>query len=505
MKIKKRLWAILLSAAMILTFMPAAVFAESSPAENGVPDLGPQFDSTLLAADANEIGSDAVKPVSAEWTAPYELRGVIGTDEIFNMYTPDLASFELTYSDGSTKEFVCRRFEMKDEQGEIWDEWYSFMVEGGDEDELTSFIYPLVDDDWENPIRFKEGINQVPLVIFVPYEITDEETGETDYDLFEVNTEVQVNCYADQIPTAVEFIPAEDFTAKCFAGYNWVSEYNFYGDGNAFRVTYEGYDEETGGKSEFTRTYYYAKDKTSSGEEEEGFFYKGNVNLMRFEFEGNDFNFEIGTHNIDFVYEEYITELDETVSVPFTVSITADRYDAYSSIPICTYTGKVVKPKFVIYNSYDDSVIPSSAYTIATVKNKKMGWYETTVTFKDKTKYTDSIQAYYGIGPAAPKLKSLTAGKKKLTVKWKKLTKKQLKNIDGFYIEIATDKDFIYNYKSIHVKKSQVKKGYKVIKNLKKGKKYYVRINAYKNIKDSDGDKYEMPSEYSKVKSKKTK
>ena len=68
------------------------------------------------------------------------------------------------------------------------------------------------------------------------------------------------------------------------------------------------------------------------------------------------------------------------------------------------------------------------------------------------------------------------AGKKKITVKWKKVSKKNQKKIKGIQIQVATDKNFKNIVKDTTAKK---KKTSKVIKGLKSKKKYYVRIRAY--------------------------
>jgi hypothetical protein len=72
------------------------------------------------------------------------------------------------------------------------------------------------------------------------------------------------------------------------------------------------------------------------------------------------------------------------------------------------------------------------------------------------------------------------------------------------YIELSTDRQFFNNYKSVKLSKSAVKSGKKLVKGLKKGKKYYVRMYAYKTVKQ-DGNKFQMPSNDSKIKYKKTK
>ena len=79
--------------------------------------------------------------------------------------------------------------------------------------------------------------------------------------------------------------------------------------------------------------------------------------------------------------------------------------------------------------------------------------------------------------PAKVKIKKAKAGKKKIKVTWTKQT-----DADGFEIQVATNKKFTKNLKVVTVKKGTA--GSKTIKKLKKGKKYYVRVRAYKNVKN---------------------
>ena len=125
------------------------------------------------------------------------------------------------------------------------------------------------------------------------------------------------------------------------------------------------------------------------------------------------------------------------------------------------------------------------------------------ITFKDKKKYVDSITASYGIGPAVPKITSAAGSKKALSVRWSYFTSAQLKNIDGMYIEVSTDKYFLNNHKRIKVTKKTLKNGRVEIKKLKANKKYYVRAATYSNIKQK-GEKFQMYSADSKVMTGKT-
>jgi co-chaperonin GroES (HSP10) len=206
-------------------------------------------------------------------------------------------------------------------------------------------------------------------------------------------------------------------------------------------------------------------------------------------------------------YLGFIEDQDEPVELTFDVNVRADKYDAYGNWPIFDYTGKAITSKtfaskLVMYDSADEK-IPADAYTFTVGKASKQGWYTAEVKFKDTEKYPESVTIDYGIGPKRPSARSLTAGKKKLTVRWKKFSKSQLKKIDGMYIELATDKNFTQNFKVVKVSKKTLKKGYKSIKKLKGGKKYYVRMYTYKKIKQG-GENFYMYSDYSKTKVRKT-
>ncbi len=74
------------------------------------------------------------------------------------------------------------------------------------------------------------------------------------------------------------------------------------------------------------------------------------------------------------------------------------------------------------------------------------------------------------------KISKPKAAKKKITVKWKKVSKKNLKKISGIQIRVATDPNFTNIVKTATVGK---KKTSKVIKGLQPKTKYYVQIRAY--------------------------
>jgi len=127
-------------------------------------------------------------------------------------------------------------------------------------------------------------------------------------------------------------------------------------------------------------------------------------------------------------------------------------------------------------------------YTVSYKSNKNIG--TATVTITGKGKYGASVNKTFKINPKPVALTSLTAGSKKLTVKWKKG-----KNITGYEVQYSLKSNFKSAKKVTISKASTVKT---ILKNLKANKTYYVRIRTYKTVK---GKKYY--STWSKVKSAK--
>ncbi|MEY8517354.1 discoidin domain-containing protein [Lachnospiraceae bacterium 29-84] len=106
-----------------------------------------------------------------------------------------------------------------------------------------------------------------------------------------------------------------------------------------------------------------------------------------------------------------------------------------------------------------------------------------------------SVSVTLKVSPKAAALVSLKAVKgKKLTVKWKKDSK-----ASGYQIQYSTSKKF-KSAKSIKVKNSKTTST--TIKKLKAGKKYYVRIRAYKTVK-VNGKSTTLNGAWSKAKTSK--
>ena len=95
--------------------------------------------------------------------------------------------------------------------------------------------------------------------------------------------------------------------------------------------------------------------------------------------------------------------------------------------------------------------------------------------------------------PKSASIKKVKAVKKAVSVEWKKVS-----GVKGYQVQVATDKKFKKNKKTVTIKKQKTTKT--TVKKLKAKKKYYVRVRTYKIM---NGKK--VYSSWSKVKSVKTK
>ena len=140
------------------------------------------------------------------------------------------------------------------------------------------------------------------------------------------------------------------------------------------------------------------------------------------------------------------------------------------------YTGKSQKPEVTV--KYGDvPLMPGTDYTASYKNNKKIG--TATVIVKGKGSYIGTQTVSFNIVPKAVTGLKLKAGKSQLIVSWKKAS-----GITGYQLEYSLKKDFSSSKKANVTKATTVKK---TLKNLKKGKTYYVRIRAYKKV---DGQAY---------------
>ena len=99
--------------------------------------------------------------------------------------------------------------------------------------------------------------------------------------------------------------------------------------------------------------------------------------------------------------------------------------------------------------------------------------------------------------PKAAKFKKVKGSKKAIALTWAKV-----KGVRGYEIQLATDKKFKKNKKTVTIKKQKTTKT--TVKKLKAKKKYFVRIRTYK-IKKIKGKNTKVYSSWSKTKTVKTK
>lgn len=159
-----------------------------------------------------------------------------------------------------------------------------------------------------------------------------------------------------------------------------------------------------------------------------------------------------------------------------------------------TYNGKNRKPSISVkYGS--NSLVYGKDYTYeldkATVKN--VGVYYVGIVPADNSKYVFYEEKSFRINPKGTILKKLTKGKKSFTATWNK----QATQTTGYQIQYGLKRSF-KDAKTYTVTKNRNTKA--TIKRLKAGKTYYVRIRTYKTI-----GKTKYYSGWSKAKTIKTK
>ncbi len=141
------------------------------------------------------------------------------------------------------------------------------------------------------------------------------------------------------------------------------------------------------------------------------------------------------------------------------------------------YTGKALKKSI----KSTLGTLTTANYTVSYKNNTNVGTAQIIITgkanFTGTVKYTFKI-----VKPTVKRTSKLTLvkGTKKITVKYKKVSK-----ADGYVIQYSLKKNF-KGKKTVYVSKKYAKK---VLKKLKSGKKYYVRVAAYRKYKKTGSSK----------------
>ena len=175
------------------------------------------------------------------------------------------------------------------------------------------------------------------------------------------------------------------------------------------------------------------------------------------------------------------------------VYTTFDGSDMKLEYTTAAYNGSYKKPEVYIRNTAGASLTKGTDYTLEYYNNKTVG--KATVIVRGMGAYEGvTAGAVFTIKPKAVTVKSVKKpASKKLTVKWGS----HKTQTTGFQVRYATTKSFKSGtYKTVTIKSKSATS--KTLTKLKKGKKYYVKVRAYKTV---DGKK--IYSSWSKVKSAK--
>ena len=196
----------------------------------------------------------------------------------------------------------------------------------------------------------------------------------------------------------------------------------------------------------------------------------------------------------------------QVMGIPQELDYTVNFFEIWPSVERATvtvtpaaYTGKTLKPKVTVklngktLRQGTDYKVDGSA--------KYIGMNE--ITICGIGNYSGEKEAIFQIKPNKLSLSKVTAAKKSFTAKWKSKPADQQWEVDGYQVRYST-KSSMKNAKVKTVKdcgKTSLK-----VSGLKKGKKYYVQVRAYRSCYDYAKDKYvKLYSDWSKTKSVKVK
>lgn len=144
-----------------------------------------------------------------------------------------------------------------------------------------------------------------------------------------------------------------------------------------------------------------------------------------------------------------------------------------------TYNKRTVTPEIFVRNADRKGLVQNRDYQVSYTGNRKnVGTHGITVSGKGN--YSGSVTKSFRINPPKTKLSKLNAGKRSVTVKWKK----QTQQVSGYQIRYSK-KSSMKGSKTVWVKSS--KKASRKITRLNSRKRYYFQIRTYKSV---NGTKY---------------
>ena len=137
------------------------------------------------------------------------------------------------------------------------------------------------------------------------------------------------------------------------------------------------------------------------------------------------------------------------------------------------YSGSVITPSVKVTDKNGKLLTKGTDYTVSYQSGRKaIGAYKVTISFKGN--YEGRVTKSFKIVPKGTSLSTLTAGKKALAAKWKKLG-----GITGYQIQYSTKSNFS-GAKLVTIRSTSTLS--KTIKSLSAKKVYYVRVRTYKTV-----------------------
>ena len=225
--LKKRTLALLLSLAMLLTFMPAMAFAEDAADEASdqpaVTDISEEaaVETAEEAVSFDALAEGEERPTSLKFVPAkdFEFDALEGEEVLGIWHLGN--SFTVGYSGGRTETYTYVEYSEFDEEDGIEYESEGYCLNGKIEDG-QGYFFSEINGSTEGVI--KAGENTVRLGF---------EYGEGEY----VYTE-PFTVEAAMLPVEVEFVPANGVTLWGFEGDDIIDGNAFYAEGNKFIVTY---------------------------------------------------------------------------------------------------------------------------------------------------------------------------------------------------------------------------------------------------------------------------
>ena len=141
-----------------------------------------------------------------------------------------------------------------------------------------------------------------------------------------------------------------------------------------------------------------------------------------------------------------------------------------------TFNNKNKTPDVKVQDS-EGNTVPSQA-KFAKSTRKAVGKYYVTVDLLGR-EHEGSTTVYFKINPADKSISKVTAGKKSMTVKWKKPSSTYRKQMTGYQIRYSTSSKMT-SAKTVTIKSTTATN--KTIKKLKAKKYYYVQLRTYKTV-----------------------